>query len=492
MEENVTLNLTGDGSAEYGSSNDWQMSVGGTNCNTVTGTDCQIAITAGQTSVSDDVVITVRDDGGGEPAESVVLSIMVDSSSTQFVQAGNPLTLNITEDPPLPTVSLNHSGSDRTLAINEDIIATLTLSEMLSEDVTVNLVPSGTSNYGLAGDWNIHTAVPSDTGIIRLCGDPCEITFTAGQTSADVHFAANANVGATAGAYIQIPTVAQSIVQVGSSSRLDFTIGEAPPPLPYVSMSADTTSITEGNTATLTLTLNEVLEEDATFNLIGSGSAEYGTDKDWNLSFGGTNCNMASESNPCQVTILGGETTAEVTVEANTDSTNEGDETFTVSVGIDPELTHLVQDNPSSLMFTILPIQHTIFFSGGRFHFETAITDVIYESAGGSATATLNISPTPTEPVNIPLLVVTGGYASYSDRINVSGATLRGVPSTNNLLISVPANPGTITLSITAAEDGNNNPNTATFRIERSLPAGTLPRNYTIGKVSTWQVRIEE
>lgn len=40
---------------------------------------------------------------------------------------------------PLPTVSLNYSESGRTLAINEDIVVTLTLSEALDETVTVNL-----------------------------------------------------------------------------------------------------------------------------------------------------------------------------------------------------------------------------------------------------------------------------------------------------------------------------------------------------------------
>ena len=40
------------------------------------------------------------------------------------------------------------------------------------------------------------------------------------------------------------------------------------PPLPTVSLSADNTSIAEGNMATITLTLSETLIGDATFNLI--------------------------------------------------------------------------------------------------------------------------------------------------------------------------------------------------------------------------------
>ena len=44
------------------------------------------------------------------------------------------------------------------------------------------------------------------------------------------------------------------------------------PPLPTVNLSSDNTSITEGNMATITLTLSEILEEDATFNLISGGT----------------------------------------------------------------------------------------------------------------------------------------------------------------------------------------------------------------------------
>ena len=109
--------------------------------------------------------------------------MVVASACGTGLMSGDSLVLKIEADPPLPTVSLNYSERGRTLAINEDIVVTLTLSEALNKAVTVNLVPSGTSDYGFTGDWNIHTAVPSDTGLIRLCGDPCEITFMAGQTT---------------------------------------------------------------------------------------------------------------------------------------------------------------------------------------------------------------------------------------------------------------------------------------------------------------------
>ncbi|MCY4052540.1 MAG: inverse autotransporter beta domain-containing protein, partial [Hyphomicrobiales bacterium] len=222
--EDVVINLVGSGTATYGTDGDYTVSVGGTNCTAVTGTSCQVTVTAGQTEPADNVVITINPDGGGENPETIVLSTTIASGDASLTS--RPLVLTIPVDPPLPLVSL----------------------------------------------------------------------------------------------------------------------------------SADSTSILEGNTATITLTLSERLGSDATFNLIGVGATAdvtYGASNDWNLDVGGTNCDMASESNPCQVTISQGNTTAEVVVEANVDIA-EPAEDFTVSVVVDSGSIALVTPgSSSSLDFTI-------------------------------------------------------------------------------------------------------------------------------------------
>ncbi|MCY4052542.1 MAG: hypothetical protein OXE98_01535 [Hyphomicrobiales bacterium] len=92
------------------------------------------------------------------------------------------------------------------------------------------------------------------------------------------------------------------------------------------------TSIEEGTSTTITLSLNQALASDAVFNLTSGGGATYGTTDDWNLSVNETDCNMASGTN-CQVTISKGNTSAEVTVRANLDlDTESPNETFTVTV----------------------------------------------------------------------------------------------------------------------------------------------------------------
>ena len=218
--EDVVINLVGSGTATYGEisdDGDWLLNNGSGNCSAVTGTSCQITITAGETVPSDNTVITIHEDGGGEDPETIILSTTIASGDASLTS--RPLVLTIPVDPPLPTVSLN---------------------------------------------------------------------------------------------------------------------------------TTDPSSIREGGMATITLTLSEGLGSDATFNLIGSGDATYGTDADWNLSVGGTDCDMASESNPCQVTISQGDTTAEVTVEIREDMTDETTESFTVSVAVDSGSMVLVQPGSSS------------------------------------------------------------------------------------------------------------------------------------------------
>ena len=359
LEENVTINLVGGGRATY--NDDWTISVGGTDCTGVSEDNCQTTIAAGQ--ISTGVVVTINRDGRGESAESIILSTAVADAGNTGLTPGSPMVLDIPADPLLPTVWLNYSGSGKTLTIDEGIIAMLNLSEALSEDVTVNLATSGTAQYGDTNEWDLARRVPAgdEDANYSLCDTTCEVVFEAGQTSADIQFTAHfGSAGKTVGAEIQIPTAAQSLVQVGSPSRLDFTIVEAPPPPPRVSMSADTTSITEGSTATITVTLSRAIENNATFNLIGGGTgATYGTSSssDWNLSVGGMDCNMASRSSPCRVTINAGARTAEVIVEVREDMTLEAREDFTVSVEVASGSTSMVTPGSTSMLNFDIPSQ---------------------------------------------------------------------------------------------------------------------------------------
>ena len=99
LEEDVVLNLVGSGTATYGASADYQVSVVGTACNAVTMENCQVTIPMGSTSA--DVMVIAREDGGSEPAETIILSVAIASAGNTGLMLGSPssLTLTIDADP---------------------------------------------------------------------------------------------------------------------------------------------------------------------------------------------------------------------------------------------------------------------------------------------------------------------------------------------------------------------------------------------------------
>ena len=255
-----------------------------------------------------------------------------------------------------PRVSIVRTGSE-IVEEGGTIAVDVRLSEILAEDVTINLVGSGSATYGANGDWVVDNG-SGDCDSVE--GTDCQVVIAAGQLSpsGDVEITINDD-----GRTNELDeNIILSMVIASTGDRNLTALGSvaltipADPPLPTVSLSADTNSVTEGNTATITLTLSERLGSDATFNLIGVGATAdvtYGASNDWNLDVGGTNCDMASESNLCQVTISQGNTTAEVVVEANVDIA-EPAEDFTVSVVVDSGSIALVTPgSSSSLDFTI-------------------------------------------------------------------------------------------------------------------------------------------
>ena len=303
----------------------------------------------------------------------------------------------------VPSVSIVRTGNETIAADTEVTIPVdVRLSEVLAEDVTINLVGSGMATYN-----DDYTVSVGGTDCPMVTEANCQVTITAGQLtpSGDVTITI-IDDGRT---NEQDESIILSMV-VASPANTDLlprgsvslTIPEDPP-LPTVSWSVDSTSIEEGDTATITFTLSEEIESDVTINLLQGGAATYGTDAndDWHLSVGGTDCGMASQTNLCQVVIADGDTTATAIVEVNEDMTFEPLEEFTVSVVIDSGSTSLVVTGSSSTLSFSIPahLEPTISMSrsGG-----SSVTE------GSVVTLTLTLSEVLTENVTINLLRGTG------------------------------------------------------------------------------------
>ena len=355
--EDVVINLVGSGTATYGEisdDGDWLLNNGSGNCSAVTGTSCQITITAGETVPSNNAVITINNDGGGEDPETIVLSTTIASGDASLTS--RPLVITIPADPPLPRVSIVRATGSGSVAEGDTVELGIQLSETVREDVTINLVGSGsTATYGSSNDWTLSVG---GTACTEVTEDNCQVTIDADDTSATVEITVNddGRTGETPEDIVLSITVdsgSMHLVSAGSPFTLNISADAS---LPAVSLSAGSASIREGNTETITLTLNASVGSPTTFNLIGGGTdATYGASNDWNLSVGGIDCAMATRSNPCQVTIGANSTTAEVSVEVNADGTNETTpQNFTVEVEVDSGSTNLVMPgSSSSLSFTI-------------------------------------------------------------------------------------------------------------------------------------------
>ena len=377
--EDVTLSFIGSGSAEYGPSNDWVMSVDGgtTNCAAVTGTSCSITIVEGETRPTSNVVITINDDGRGENAETIVLSTTVTSGDTSLTS--RPLVLTIPEDSPLPTVSFNYNGSrtvQENAAVNH-VTMTLELSETLTEAVTLNLVAGGTATYGrntINDDWQIRRRIvsigdsPSDDEILFTgCnsavsgGNGCEVTFQPGETVADIHLQIHED-GKTESPEdfaisVEVASGSTHLVQTGNPSRLEFTIEDQPPPTVSLNYSGpthfDNPHMNPRPTVRMTIELSRVLVENVTLNIVGTDSetgAKYGSSSiisnDWFLR----HQVVATGSTPggdvpdtvdicpgvtgtmCQVTIPAG--SIAVDVEIQIFSVDLTDETINVEINV--------------------------------------------------------------------------------------------------------------------------------------------------------------
>ena len=486
----VVINLVGTGSATYGTDGDYTVSVGGTACTAVTGSSCSVTVAEGETVPADNVVITINNDGRGEGAETIVLSTIVASGDTSLT--GRPLVLTIPEDPLLARASIVRTGNE---AVEEGgtIALDIQLGEMLEENVTVNLVGSdSTATYGSSNDWTLSVGGTVCTGVAN---NECQVSITAGQTSVseDVVITINDDGRTNERAEnIVLSTIPDSgsthLVQAGSSFTLNIP---RDPPLPTVSLSADSTSITEGNTTTITLTLSEMLEEDAIFNLIEGGTgATYGTSADWNLSIGGfINC-AATRANPCKVTIMQGQTTGTATVEVRDDMTAEAREDFSVEVEVDSGSASLVvAGSQSTLSFNIPDHLPTV-----SFNYSGSAT-IQENAAQNHVTMTLELSQALSQSVTLNLggegMAIYGRDPNSTDwqlrhRVVSMGGTSSSAVINSNPCLSISGNSCQITftagetiadvhleihLALNSDLESNPEPN-ETFILRVSLPSG--------------------
>ena len=432
-----------------------------------TGAVGTLTITAGSTTGI--IEVPMKDDSDNEDNETATLTL---SNSTNATISDATADLVITDDDGIEIgLSTAHSGgSTDNLTVGEGDgtgTFTVTLDQTSSSDITIEYTTSsgtatdGSDYTGTTGTLTISAGETSGTVTIPITddttdeatetatvtlGNPVGATLNADTTSAD--FVITDNDG---------PEIWFSDPGVGDSTAGNVTVGES-----------------DGN-ATFTVTLSEASVEDVTVEYAtGSGTATNGTD------YTGTTGTL---------TISAGVTTGTIVVPITTDTTDESDETATLTLSNPNNAT--IGDATSDLVITdddatpAISISDGTTTEGGTATFTASLTNpsseditVEYESSSGTATNGSDFTAV-TETLTISAGETTATFdvvttADAKDELDETGTVTLSNPTnatiSDNTADLVITDDDTANITIanqTVAEDG-----IASFTVTMSTTSG--------------------
>ncbi|MBO2698179.1 retention module-containing protein, partial [Shewanella algae] len=271
--------------------------------------------------------VNTINDGVYENSEnlSVVISGVtdVDNSLEQLeIGSNNSADTTILDAQDAPVVGIVADQSSVTEG--ETAAFTVSIDQVADEDVVVNFTYSG-----VAEDGTDFTGVAS-------------VTIPAGSTSVPLDIS-TINDGIYEGAEdftVTIDSVSGADASIGANNSADTTILDAQD-APVVGIVADQSSVTEGETAAFTVSIDQVADEDVVVNFTYSGVAEDGTD------FTGV----------ASVTIPAGSTSVPLDISTINDGIYEGAEDFTVTIDSVSGADATISPTESSADTTILDAQ---------------------------------------------------------------------------------------------------------------------------------------
>ena len=281
------------------------------------GSNASLVIPAGQTTGT--ITVETLEDSKTEEDETFSLTLALDAQQPEKVELGIATgTATITDD----TLSVSVMGPE-TVTEGEAAEYVVTVAGGTdSEPVTVTIAVSGSATAG--EDY----APPSET--LTIAAGAESATFAISTTADDV-LEGNESLIVT----LLEATVGEESAAVGSATWV--TTIEDDDAAVTISVE-DAETVVEGEPVMFTVTLSGAVSTDITLG--------YATAND--TATGGTDY-TAPEAG-ATVVVAAGETTAEITIDTRSDTTAEGDETFTVTLTADnlPEGVSLPQSSASA------------------------------------------------------------------------------------------------------------------------------------------------
>ncbi|QTE77702.1 hypothetical protein E1N14_019780 [Shewanella algae] len=379
-DEDVVVNFTYSGVAEDGTD--------------FTGV-ASVTIPAGSTSVPLD--ISTINDGIYEGAEDFTVTINSVSGADASIGANNSADTTILDAQDAPVVGIVADQSSVTEG--ETAAFTVSIDQVADEDVVVNFTYSG-----VAEDGTDFTGVAS-------------VTIPAGSTSVPLDIS-TINDGIYEGAEdftVTINSVSGADAGIGANNSADTTILDAQD-APVVGIVAEQSSVTEGETAAFTVSIDQVADEDVVVNFTYSGVAEDGTD------FTGV----------ASVTIPAGSTSVPLDISTINDGIYEGAEDFTVTIDSVSGADATISPTNNSADTTILDAQDAPVVG--------IVADQSSVTEGETAAFTVSIDQVADEDV-----VVNFTYSGVAE----DGTDFTGVAS-----VTIPAGSTSVPLDISTINDG--------------------------------------
>ena len=271
----ITVNLVTSGTYEL---NDVTSSV-----MTFPGPGTSFSRTLTQSTTTITIPITGQRDVDGDN-EKVILTIQPDPNSPPAYTVGAPASTTVEVlDNQRPELTIARSVSP--ISDNGGVtVFTVTSSFALSSDLTVNLLTGGTYET-------------SDVSGMPGPGSTFALTFPAGQLTASRTVTAQTDPGEFDNETVTLSIVASGAYSIGTPGSATLSITDTSP-IPALTLTADRGSMTDGQTATFTVTASVAPDANHTVNIVS------------------TNYTVGKVLVPANVTILAGATSAQFQVSA--------------------------------------------------------------------------------------------------------------------------------------------------------------------------------
>ncbi|WP_345842859.1 retention module-containing protein [Shewanella algae] len=367
-----------------------------------------ITIAAGQTSGT----VTVDAPSDDVFVDAETLTVGIDSAQGgNFENLDTSDTASTLVNDTTDTVFAQISVDKTSVAEGGEITYTVTLVDANGNPVTL---PSGAS-VTFALDWS-GTASAADVDnlppSVTITGDSQQ-SFTV-NTINDGVYENSENLSVVISGVTDVDNSLEQL-EIGSNNSADTTILDAQD-APVVGIVADQSSVTEGETAAFTVSIDQVADEDVVVNFTYSGVAEDGSD------FTGV----------ASVTIPAGSTSVPLDISTINDGIYEGAEDFTVTINSVSGADATISPTESSADTTILDAQDAPVVG--------IVADQSSVTEGETAAFTVSIDQVADEDV-----VVNFTYSGVAE----DGSDFTGVAS-----VTIPAGSTSVPLDISTINDG--------------------------------------